>query len=120
MKGELHPSKNLSEDGLRHLVFIFLLTDDSANDFLVIWRGYSGDSNVYYYVTASRVDYHIKNMKCDHSPCEELGFSTPHNMNDLITTLKIKMVPRLSSSRSGGHVIESRCQPTPTATCFYI
>ena len=29
MKGELHPSKNRSEDGLRHLVLIFLLMDDS-------------------------------------------------------------------------------------------
>ena len=29
MKGELHPSKNRSKDGLRHLVFAFLLMDDS-------------------------------------------------------------------------------------------
>ena len=32
MKGELHPSKNRSSDGLRHLVPTFLLMDDSAND----------------------------------------------------------------------------------------
>ena len=34
MKGELHPSKNRSYDGLRHLVPTFLLMDDSANELL--------------------------------------------------------------------------------------
>ena len=29
-----------------------------------------------YYVTASWVPYHIHTMRCDHSPCAELGFST--------------------------------------------
>ena len=32
MKGELHPSKNRSQDGLRHLVPTFLLVDDSVNE----------------------------------------------------------------------------------------
>ena len=34
MKGELHPSKNRSQDGLRHLVPAFSLADGSANDLL--------------------------------------------------------------------------------------
>ena len=58
MKGELHPSKNRSEDGLRHLVPTFLLMDDSANELLVFWCGHSRDSNRYY-VTASWVPCHI-------------------------------------------------------------
>ena len=46
MKGELHPSKNHSYDGLRHLVVTFLLMDDSANElYFVFWCGHSGGSN---------------------------------------------------------------------------
>ena len=39
MKSELHPSKNRSQDGLRHLVPTFLLMDDSANELLcfLVW-----------------------------------------------------------------------------------
>ena len=39
MKGELHPCKNCSNDGLRHLAPIFVLMDDSANEFLcfLVW-----------------------------------------------------------------------------------
>ena len=39
MKGELHPSKNRSYLGLRHLVHTFLLMDDSANDLIcfLVW-----------------------------------------------------------------------------------
>ena len=39
MKGELHPSKNHSYDGLRQLVPTFLLMDDSANELLcfLVW-----------------------------------------------------------------------------------
>ena len=39
MKGELHPSKNRSKDGLRHLVPTFLLMDDSANElpWFLVW-----------------------------------------------------------------------------------
>ena len=36
MNGELHPSKNRSKDGLRHLVPTFLLMDGSANELLCI------------------------------------------------------------------------------------
>ena len=35
MMGELHPSKNSSLNGLRHLVPTFLLMDDSSNELLV-------------------------------------------------------------------------------------
>ena len=34
MKGEVHPSKNRSYDGLQHLVPTFLLMNDSANELL--------------------------------------------------------------------------------------
>ena len=39
MKGELHPSKNRSNDGLVDLVPIFVLMDDSANELLcfLVW-----------------------------------------------------------------------------------
>ena len=39
MKGELHPSKNRSQDGLRHLVPTFLLMDESTNELLcyLVW-----------------------------------------------------------------------------------
>ena len=39
MKGELHPSKKRSSDGVRHLVPTFLLMDDSANELLcfLVW-----------------------------------------------------------------------------------
>ena len=39
IKGGLHPSKNCSLDGLRHLVPTFLLMDDSANELLcfLVW-----------------------------------------------------------------------------------
>ena len=33
-EGDLHPSKNRSQDELRHLVPTFLLMDDSANELL--------------------------------------------------------------------------------------
>ena len=38
-KGELHPSKNRSYDGLRHLGSTFLPVDDSANELLgfLVW-----------------------------------------------------------------------------------
>ena len=45
MKGELHPSKNRSKQGLRHLVPTFLLMDDSANELLCFWCGHSSYSN---------------------------------------------------------------------------
>ena len=62
MNGELHPSKNRSEDGLRHLVSTFLLVGDSASELcFVCWCGNSRDSNGYYYVTASWVPYHNYN-----------------------------------------------------------
>ena len=57
MKGELHPSKNHSQDGLRHLVPTFLLMNDSADELyfvFVVW-GHSRDSSGYCYVTASWV-----------------------------------------------------------------
>ena len=47
--------------------------------YFVYWCGHSRDSNGYYYVTASWVPYHVHTTCCDHSPCAELGFSTPHN-----------------------------------------
>ena len=34
MKGELRPSKNRLQDGLRHVMSTFLLMDDSANELL--------------------------------------------------------------------------------------
>ena len=39
MEGELHPSKNRSQDGLRHVVPTFLLMDDNANELLcfLVW-----------------------------------------------------------------------------------
>ena len=56
---------------------------------------------------------------CDHSPCAELGFSTPHSMIYRITMMtskkKINTAPRLSRLHSSdGHVSQRRCQPTPT------
>ena len=48
--------------------------------YFAFWRGHSTDSNRYYYVTASWVPRHINTTWCYHSPCAELGFSTPHNM----------------------------------------
>ena len=67
---------------LRHHVPTFLLIiDDSASELcFVFWCGHSRDSNGYYYVTASWVPYHIYTTRCNHFPCAELGFSTPHNM----------------------------------------
>ena len=60
MKGELHPSMNHSQDGLRHLVPTLLRMDDRADElYFVFWCGHSRDSNGYYYVTASWVPYHI-------------------------------------------------------------
>ena len=55
--------------------------DDSVNNDLLCFlvRGHSRDSNGYYNVTASWVPYHIHTTLCDHSPCAELGLSTPHN-----------------------------------------
>ena len=51
MKGELHPSKNRLQDGLRHHVPTFLLIDDSANElYFVFWCGHSRDRNGYHYV----------------------------------------------------------------------
>ena len=56
MKGELHPSKNRSYDGIRHLVPTFLFMDDSANElYFAFWCGHSRDSNGYHHVTASWV-----------------------------------------------------------------
>ena len=50
MKGELHPSKNRWQEGLRHLVPTFLLTDDSANElYFVFWCDHSRDSNKHTY-----------------------------------------------------------------------
>ena len=54
MKGELHPSKNRSYDGVRHLVPTLLLMDDSANElYFVLWFDHSRDSNGHYCVTSS-------------------------------------------------------------------
>ena len=64
MKGELHllPRTARNTDfGLRHLVVpTFLLMNDSANE-LLCYLGFvtPRDSNVYYYVTASLMPYHI-------------------------------------------------------------
>ena len=72
MKGELHPSKNRSQDGLRHPVPTFLLMDDSANElYCIFWVGNSRDSDGDCCVTASWVPYHIHTTRCDHSPCVE-------------------------------------------------
>ena len=58
MKGDVHPSKSRSQDGLRHLVPTFLLMDDGANEFrCVYWCDHSRGSNGYYYVTASWAPY---------------------------------------------------------------
>ena len=94
------------------------------NEF-VFWCGHSRDSNGYYYVTASWVPYHIHTTWCGHSPCTALGFSTPHDMIYSITILvtaknKTKNTVRwLSSSRSDWHVLQRRCQPTPTPIYIY-
>ena len=39
MKGELHPSKNRSSDGLRHLAPTFLVMDDNVNELhcFLVW-----------------------------------------------------------------------------------
>ena len=63
-----------------YLVPTFLLMDGSANELLCFRCGHSRDSNGYYCATASWVPYHIHTTPCDHPPCKELGFSTPHNM----------------------------------------
>ena len=104
----------------------FLLMDDSANElYFVFWCGHSRDSDGYYYVTASWVPYHIHTTCCDHSPCVDLGFSTSRNIIYLIISMvtaknktKKKTVPWLSSSRSDWHVLQRRCQPTPTPICI--
>ena len=38
-------------------------------------------------IAVSWVPYHIHTTWCDHSPCAELEFSTPHNMINLITIM---------------------------------
>ena len=59
-KGELHPSKDHSKDGLLHLVPTLLLLDDSPKEvYVVFWRGHFKDSIGYYYVTASWAPCHF-------------------------------------------------------------
>ena len=57
--------------------------DDSVNELC----DHSRDSHRYYYVTASWVPYQIHTTRCDHFPCAEVGFSTPHNMIYSITIM---------------------------------
>ena len=89
--------------------------------YFVLWCGHSRDSNGYHCVTASWMPYLIHITRCDHSPCAELGFSTPHNMielddhhGDRQKNKNRKAIPWLSSSRSDCHVLQRRCQPRPT------
>ena len=42
MNGELHPCKNRSLDGLRHLVPTFLVMDDSANELYFVTHAWGG------------------------------------------------------------------------------
>ena len=61
MKGELHPSKNRSSDGLRHLVPTCSWMT-APTSYFVFWCDHSRDSNGYYYVLRSIclvVAYHI-------------------------------------------------------------
>ena len=57
MKGELHPSKNHSYDGLRHLVPTFFLMDDSANEIFcfLVWPLQRQQWVLLYYITTSWV-----------------------------------------------------------------
>ena len=58
MKGDVHPSKSRSQDGLRHLVPTFLLMDDSANELrCLLVSPLQRQQWEEYYVAASWVSY---------------------------------------------------------------
>ena len=113
MKGELHSTKNRLRSGLAYgwqLQWVNKISGVAT----------SRDSNGYYYVTASWVPYHNNTTWCDHSPCAELGFSPAQY--DLTRPLAVidrqiktkKTAPWWSSSCSERHILQHRCQPTPT------
>ena len=79
IKGELHPRIARKTDfGTLCLRSCSRMT--APMTYFVFWCGHSRDSNEYYDWTASWVLYHIHTTWCDHFPCAELEFSTPHNM----------------------------------------
>ena len=68
-------------------------------------------TNGYYYITASWVPYHIHTARCDHSPCAELGFSTPHNMS-YSKTIMVTVKEKKRKKRYRGWVCFTASLPT--------